>query len=228
MKIKYGSLVVDGSGKIGGHVASKGRAGSVLRTKITGINPQSSAQNKSRALLGSLSTGWSNLTEAQRDSWNGAVKDYATTDIFGDIKTPSGFNLYVKLNANLIASGQTAIDIAPEKAVQVNNNILVFSVLWPNPESTYIQLETEDAGGRWFMVKTSGYVSAGVSNGKSKLSVLGYFYCDTNAIWMGYELLDKYGDYLVGSKVFVSVTQIYPNGQKGVEMFDSTIVITPV
>tara|TARA_R110000868_G_scaffold8547_2_gene44153 strand:+ start:398 stop:1081 length:684 start_codon:yes stop_codon:yes gene_type:complete len=223
MKIKYGSLVVDGSGKIGGHVASKGRAGSVLRTKVTGINPQSSAQNKSRALLGSLSTGWSNLTEGQRDSWNGAVKDYATTDIFGDIKTPSGFNLYVKLNANLIASGQTAIDIAPEKVEQNYNSIVDFTMYRDYPESSGFTMLTEDAGGRIYMVRTSPPVSAGVSNGKSKLAVLGYYFTETNSIITGYEYEAKYGRPPAGTKIFGSVTEIYPNGQKGVEMFTSSI-----
>jgi len=59
MKIKFGAIVVAGSGKIGGHVASKNRGGAYLRTKVTPTNPNSPAQAGARALLASLSTGWS-------------------------------------------------------------------------------------------------------------------------------------------------------------------------
>ena len=165
------------------------------------------------------------MTEAQRDSWNGAVKDYATTDVFGDIKTPSGFNLYVKLNANLIASGQSAIDIAPEKVEQNYNNVVDFTFYKDYPESSIFTMLTEDAGGRRFMVKISPPVSPGVSNGKSKLAVLSYYLIDTNYIVLGYEFEAIYGRPAVGTKIFCSVTEIYPNGQKGVEMFASTIVL---
>ena len=95
MKIKYGAIIVDGSGKIGGHVASKNRSGSYLRTKTTPSNPNTTAQAQARSVLASLSTGWGVLTDDQRKSWNDAVGDYAKTDIFVDFKNPSGINLYV-------------------------------------------------------------------------------------------------------------------------------------
>ena len=39
MKIKFGSEVVDGRGKIGGHVYSKNKGGAYKRTKVTPSNP---------------------------------------------------------------------------------------------------------------------------------------------------------------------------------------------
>jgi len=44
MKMKFGAIVVDGRGKIGGHVASKNRGGAYLRTKVTPSNPQTGYQ----------------------------------------------------------------------------------------------------------------------------------------------------------------------------------------
>lgn len=93
MKIKFGALVTDGRGKLGGHVASKNRSGNYLRTKVTPSNPQTAAQQATRAVLGSLSTAWSGLTLAQRNSFNSAVGDWSGTNIFGDIKNPTGKNL---------------------------------------------------------------------------------------------------------------------------------------
>jgi len=113
MKMKWGALVVDGRGKIGGHVASKNRAGAYLRTKVTPVNPQSSDQLTVRNRFTTYSQLWRGLTQAQRDAWNAAVADFARTDIFGDLKNPTGFNLYQRLNNNLVLASETAITSPP-------------------------------------------------------------------------------------------------------------------
>jgi len=87
MKIKFGALVVDGRGKIGGHVASKNRGGAYLRTKVTPVNPQTSFQNAVRNRLTAFAQAWRGLAASQRAAWNSSVSDFSKTDIFGDIKT---------------------------------------------------------------------------------------------------------------------------------------------
>ena len=59
MKLKFGAIVTDGRGKIGGHVASKNRSGAYLRTKVTPSNPNTVAQVQVRSILASLSQSWS-------------------------------------------------------------------------------------------------------------------------------------------------------------------------
>jgi hypothetical protein len=113
MKIKFGSIVVAGSGKIGGHVAARNRGGAYLRTKVTPVNPSSASQVSVRNRFTSLSQAWKALTAAQRASWNAAVADYARTDVFGDIKNPSGFNLFQRLNNNLLNVGESQISAPP-------------------------------------------------------------------------------------------------------------------
>lgn len=113
MKIKFGSLVVDGSGKIGGHVAARNRSGAYLRTKVTPVNLQSPAQTAVRNRLASLSTGFSALSASAIAAWNNAVDLYKSTNIFGDSVKPSGANLYQKLNNNLLRIGEAAITVPP-------------------------------------------------------------------------------------------------------------------
>jgi len=58
MKTLFGAIVVDGRGKLGGHVASKNRHGSYFRTKVSQANQQVSiAQMSVPALLQSLRHG---------------------------------------------------------------------------------------------------------------------------------------------------------------------------
>ena len=114
MKGKWSGFgLTDGRGKLNGHVASKNRSGAYIRTKVTPTNPQTSFQLGARNLLTSLSQGWRALTQAQRNAWDNAVADFAKTDVFGDLRTPTGKNLYGKLNINLVNIGEAQIVVPP-------------------------------------------------------------------------------------------------------------------
>lgn len=113
--IKWGMMVVDGRGKLGGHVLTKSRNGATVRTKVTPTNPQTSFQQSNRAIFGQLSSNWTSLTESQRQAWNGAVKEFEKTNIFGDLKAPAGRDLYISLNRNILQAGGTEIDVPPTK-----------------------------------------------------------------------------------------------------------------
>jgi|TARA_R110000868_G_scaffold8547_2_gene44154 hypothetical protein len=216
MKIKFGAIVVAGSGKIGGHVASKNRGGAYLRTKVTPTNPNTPAQAGARALLASLSTGWSELTEAQRDSWNGAVKDYATTDIFGDIKNPSGINLYVKLNANLISSGQTALTSAPMKVEIPFSNIASATFDVSTPASSAITFAGSELNGEIVQIRATPVVSAGTSFVKNLFRDVHYDDVTSGVADYGSNYVTKFGTPAVGQIFFISVAVITATGQKGV------------
>ena len=116
MKAKFGAIVVDGRGKIGGHVMSKNRAGAYMRTKVTPTNPNTAAQVLSRSRLATLSIAWSSLTDAYRLSSNNATELWKSTNIFGDLKNPSGFNLFQRLNNNLAQVGVAQINTPPQPA----------------------------------------------------------------------------------------------------------------
>lgn len=126
MKVKFGALITEGRGKINGFVASRNRAGAYMRTKVTPVNPDTSYQATVRARLAARSQAWSSLTAAQRASWNAAVQDFAKTDVFGDLQNPSGFNLYNRLNMNLVNCGESAISAPPTPQAVIN--FVTFSI----------------------------------------------------------------------------------------------------
>jgi len=214
MKIKFGAIVVAGSGKIGGHVASKNRAGAYLRTKTTPTNPNTPAQAQARSILGSLSTAWGLLTEDQRKTWNDAVASFATTDIFGDIKNPSGINLYVKLNANLEASGQAQLLVAPSKE-EIPFFALTSAVFDMSDETLTFNAAVDGYDGLAMKIQATPAFSAGISNFKSKLRNIGYNSSISTAgfNWDYYQI--KFGTPVVGSKIALSIAVILPTGQQG-------------
>jgi len=113
MKAKFGAVIVGGSGKLGGHVVTKNRAGYALRTKVTPSNPKTSYQANVRSRLTGISQSWAGLTEEERIQWNAAAVNFAKTNIFGDKVNPSGFNLFQRLNNNLLTIGEPAITAPP-------------------------------------------------------------------------------------------------------------------
>lgn len=214
MKIKFGAIVTDGRGKIGGHVASKNRGGAYLRTKVTPTNPNTTAQAQARSLLGSLSQAWRDLTAEQRLAWNGAVSEWSKTDIFGDIKNPTGLNLYIKVNANLSSVGAGLLTVpAPKEATPTAFPVsAVYSIA-----TNDITFTMSDSSGATIdaLVRATPSLSQGVSFVKSELRVIGsYTGTGTTLVASAYDA--KYGTPTLGDNVVASVQYVLSNGQKTV------------
>ena len=100
-RIKFGMMMTDARGKLGGHVFTKAKSGATIRTKVTPLNPKTSAQSEARSALGANSQAWRMLTEAQRLAWNSAAQEVSKTNAFGDTYFPSGKNYFTAVNNNL-------------------------------------------------------------------------------------------------------------------------------
>ena len=215
MKIKFGSFVVAGSGKIGGHVAAKNRGGAYLRTKVTPLNPNTGAQAGSRALLASLSTAWAGLTDAERKSWNGAVSSFASTDIFGDLRNPSGFNLFIKLNANLSNSGQALLSVAPEK-VEVPFVPVVSATLDISLSTLDVVFANTGFDESVLKLAATPSLSQGVSFVKSQLRTVGHQFVPSDTVDVYDSYVAKFGVPAVGANIVLSIAPITATGQQGV------------
>ena len=157
-------------GKLNGHVFSKNRAGAYMRGKVTPVNPQTVHQSFIRSIFGLISQGWRGLTAIQRANWNGSVSDFAQTDIFGDIKNPSGKALYQKINMNLLVSEQTQVDTVPEQPTTPD---YVFLGAEMNTTTPAIDLSIlGDTTGAKVIVSATPPMSAGVSFAKNKFRQL--------------------------------------------------------
>jgi len=226
MKIKWGALVVDGRGKIGGHVASKNRGGAYLRTKVTPVNPSSFAQSVVRTIFGAISTTWSSLTAAQIASWNNAVSDFATTDIFGDLKKPSGKNLHQKLNQNLLLVGESALTTVPAKlalpdeVTDIVDFIIGDAEIVPNGANT-------DAG-VFLVLSSSGPITNGTSNAKNKLRVIYTVQASSYSAPNAYaQHVERFGTPVAGQKIQFGLEYVVASGQKSVrQIIDSVVSAT--
>ena len=227
MKIKWGALMVDGRGKIGGHVASKNRGGAYLRTKVSPINPQTTRQSAVRSQLTGYAQGFRALGAAAIAAWNAAVANFTKTDIFGDIKTPSGINLYTKLNMNLEQVAGTPLTTPPLPGdVPAVDSIAITADSSPQTLSVAFATSPVPANTAWIIEATPG-VSAGKSFVKSEYRQIGYL--ATGATTPSNQLSNyttKFGSLVAGQRVFLRATPINTvTGQRGLALAANTIVL---
>lgn len=208
-KVKFSALVSDMSGKLNGSVFSRNRGGSYLRNKVTPINPQTSFQAKVRNIFGSISSGWKSLTEAQRKAWTSVVEQWKKTNIFGDLKTPSGNSLFVRLNANIIKAGGTMIDNPPMPAGVSGADEVSFDELSvANGISIDVEVPSITSNDKILVEMTPG-MSPGISNAKNQfriVEVLDYNQSFPYDIKTSYE--ERFGELAIGQKVFIRVSVV--------------------
>lgn len=211
-KIKFGAMMVDASGKLGGQVFSKNRGGAYIRTKTTPLNPQTTAQMSIRGIFASISSAWSVLSEASRQSFNNLVSSYARTDIFGDLRNPSGKNLFQRLNQNLAISGQDQIIICsqPQEVPFANLSEVVL-----NSDDSEINLSySGNATGSKIVVWATPPLSAGTSFVKNKLRQIGVLVgAEAVSVNIVNEYIAKFGAYNDTDNIYFGVRVINANGQ---------------
>ena len=224
-KVKFSGVgIVDMRGKLNGSVMSKNRAGAYVRTKVTPVNPNTIAQQLARTLLTGFSQSWRGLTQNQRDAWNAAVQDFQKTDIFGDLKAPTGKNLYTLLNVNLSNTGNATISVPPQPSAV--NAILAGTVTISVGAPTYEVAYTGAGASVDILVFATAPQSPGKNFVKSEYRLIGTFAGSAASPYdFEADYLAKFGSPAVGSKVFIGLQSVNATtGQAGVMSSSSAIV----
>lgn len=172
-KVKFGFGVADVRNKINGSVFARNRGGAYVRTKVTPLNPQSVRQVAARNLLTSLAQNFRSLSQEQITAWNEAVTQWQTTDIFGDLVSPTGLALYVRLNANISNAGGTLLTSppAPVGAEALTELSLTASVTGDVFDIAYSPA-TVPADHTMFIESTT-MLSPGINNANSRFRFIG-------------------------------------------------------
>ena len=210
-RVKFGAMMVDARGKLGGHVFTKNRAGASIRTKVTPTNAGTLAQSEARGRLTFLSQAWSGLSEEQRIAWNSAVSSYQKTNVFGDTYLPSGKNLYVALNSNILLVGGSVRDTPP--AFKESTSLLSAGVgLTIDDFNLAVYAASPFTATDRLVVQSSSQRSAGVFNFSGMYSVVGVQAPDTGSaeadVDIKSDFIAKWGIPIAGKKVGFKVYNI--------------------
>lgn len=228
MKTKWGALIVDGRGKIGGQVASKNRSGSYMRNKVTPVNRKSTYQIAVRNRLTTYSQGWGNLTQTQRDSWNTAAASasFKKSNIFGDSTQPTGFNLYQKLNNNVNIGGGTLLS-NPPAAVSPSAMASLSVVVTNGTPAITITYTPAIAAGDYVKVYATAGLSQGTGFVKSQFRLIGQMVTANASPYAALALYTaRFGSVpAIGKKVFFKLIPVNKTrGFQGQALSFSTII----
>jgi len=103
-RIKFGSIVVEGAGSLGGHTFQNSRGGAQWRTKPINKKKPSLAQSLIRSYNPQLQQGWRDLTDDQRSTWNTYAVSHGKFNKNGDKQPLSGHSLWMQLNFEYISN----------------------------------------------------------------------------------------------------------------------------
>lgn len=223
-KIKFGMMMTDARGKLGGQVFSKNRGGAYVRTKVTPTNPQSVNQSVVRQLFGTIAQAWSALSNAVRAEWNTAVEAWKTTDIFGDLRTPSGKALHQRLNQQAQVAGYGLITNPPAKLEMVSGVVTAGQLAIGIAE---ISLTGAYAGAdARVMLYATPQLSQGTKFVKDKLRNIYNVVANTYAGADAYDAYQtRFGAPTVGDNIYIGIVYVLPSGQASpMQVVKATVV----
>lgn len=203
-KIKFTAFLADMRNKLNGSVFARNRGGAYVRTKVTPLNPQSVRQVAARNLLTSLAQNFRSLTQEQITAWNEAVTQWQTTDIFGDLVSPTGLALYVRLNANISNAGGSLLTSppAPVGADALTELELTAAVTGDVFEIAFAPVSVP--ADHTLYIESTSMLSPGINNANSRFRYIGIA-AETSASPLDAFSMQtaKFGSLVSGQKAYV-------------------------
>lgn len=209
MKVKFGSIIVDGSGKIGGHVVGHCRDGHYMRTKGSKVGSVSGSQQVVRSRTGSIASSWRELTSNQRTAWDNATIQFQRSNVFGDKKQLSGFALYQSLNNNILTIGGSMIQEPPKVERVYIDRLVNFYISVIGALQMLVQADSGYSVNDYYEFWCTQGCSAGQSFAKNKYRLVHVAPASNGPVFnISSSYLDVFTKPFVGQKVFCKVRAV--------------------
>ena len=199
---------------IGRVFAYRGNGYSQVKRFKAPSNPRSAAQLAVRGMFATTSSGWSGLSEVERNAWNTAAPDWVNTGVFG-AKKQSGKNLYTGCNIALLNAGLPAISVPGSKTPFVAIETVDFDL-----NTTHLRAVVTNGGDvsseNAIVIVTEKLKSAG-TNSVGKLTTIKAVNCGAGvdfSIDFKTEFEAKYGALLANKKIFASAYLVTQGGNR--------------
>jgi len=108
--IKFGSIITDGRGSLGGSTIQSDRSGHIWRNKPLPLKSRSQAQSLIRSYNKTMQAGWRALSEPDKRIWNDYPKINHIFNRSGEKHPLSGHSLWMKYQYQYLSRGLLFID----------------------------------------------------------------------------------------------------------------------
>ena len=109
---KLGAIITDIAGSIGGTTLKRNGAYKVIMNKSSGTPYSRSYNNPSLQYLPFIFKSWSRLSDEEKAAWKEQALLFTFPDKFGTLRTLSGRQLFVKLNAQRWLGTPSFVDVS--------------------------------------------------------------------------------------------------------------------
>ena len=169
-------------GRLAANVFSHNKGGDYVRLGTTPTNPQTSRQQTTRTILGSISGWWTSvLSQAYRDAWDVYAQQNPVKNSLGLDVYITGLAWFVKANARLLDAGlttQTAPPVEPAPSAFNTLTVDISAATTVDVTFTPALLATEVA-----VLWCSLPVSLGSSPNRAQCRLAGYSALEETAPW---------------------------------------------
>lgn len=122
--VKYGAIVTEIKGKVGGSVFQGGRSGGIIKNNGYRLVKSIRGGDLKRLQGGQIARtnfsivtkSWASLTEVQRSNWDALLGVWTFINKFGDVYNGTAFQIYTAVNINRLILEEILLSDAPIKA----------------------------------------------------------------------------------------------------------------
>ena len=220
-KLVYGPIVSDARNKIGGVVFSRSRSGPYSRSKVSPTQPRTSYQSTVRANFTSLAKLWGDTTmDANRAGWISLAARYPVKDAFGNSRTLTGLQMFVRCNGALLAIAESVILPAPANLIAGTPGAVILTAIAPNANLT-LEVAVNPGADEVPVIYAAAPASAGRSRSGAGCRQIKFFAAATAGPYLFMDEYDtKFGPWTVGARIFAEIR--YVNSTTGAQGGKST------
>lgn len=112
--IRLSGLITGLKGKLQGSIFQMGPNGVLMRTNRNFNKVNSAPWSIQKTNMQATSSRWGTIDESQKLGWATKAEQFPTTDKYGNVRYPSGFELFCRLNRNMQSISEAPIENAPD------------------------------------------------------------------------------------------------------------------
>lgn len=192
-------------GKIGGTSFQLGYAGNIVKTKqkakLSTVPKLVTRHQLKKSIYTFVSQQWRGLTDTQRTDWGTAAASFPATNRFGDVYTPSGYQLFMQFNT--IAYFQNGAITTATPVPITWPSLVGFSILYLDPTQVKMDIPVTTSGNTRLEVLATAQHSQGTMVGRGGYKYLGKYETNSEGLLV---LTDDYASIYQLPKVGQRVT----------------------
>lgn len=207
--VKFGLIVTDLKGKVGGMTFQGGNKSKVLRSNSNTKNRKSTSLSNSNNKLVQITSQWKELSDANKILWQSAASLWPFVDKYGDTYYGSGFQCYTAYNRNLLTIGSSPV--ASPNVVSASLNVGPFSFSSHSVASVRIVPTLVLIPSQYWLVYASPALSSGRNDNNAPtkliaaLDMRGVASFNANTYYPS-----VFGNFIQRSKVVFKICQVNP------------------